>query len=94
MRSAARDLRCGGSICARTDCDPSLFSEYSQDAAADWSTDTVVGSLTHGVVANDAWKAKIDTALGPFLGGAMDETAVADFQTALADACASDGACK
>jgi glucose/mannose transport system substrate-binding protein len=80
-----------GSICARTDCDPALFSEYSQGAAKDWSSNTVVGSLTHGVVANDAWKAKIDTALGLFLA---DPTKIADFQTALAAACASDGACK
>ena len=50
-----------------------------------------MGSLTHGVVANDAWKAKIETALGLFLA---DPTKVADFQTALVDACKSDGACK
>jgi glucose/mannose transport system substrate-binding protein len=80
-----------GSICARTDCDQSLFNEYLQSAGDDWSTDTVVGSLTHGVVANDAWKAKIDTALGLFLA---DPTKVDDFQAALAAACASDGACK
>jgi glucose/mannose transport system substrate-binding protein len=80
-----------GSICARIDCDPKLFSEYSQGAAKDWSTDTVVGSLTHGVVASDAWKAKIDTALGLFVA---DPTKVDTFQTALADACKSDGACK
>ena len=80
-----------GSICARTDCNLSLFNEYLQSAAKDWSTDTVVGSLTHGVVANDAWKAKIDTALGLFLA---DPTNVAGFQTALAAACASDGVCK
>jgi len=80
-----------GSICARTDCDQSLFNEYLQSAGKDWSTDTVVGSLTHGVVANDAWKAKIDTALGLFLA---DPTKLAEFQTALVDACKSDGACK
>jgi glucose/mannose transport system substrate-binding protein len=80
-----------GSICARTDCDQTLFNEYLQSAGKDWSTDTVVGSLTHGVVANDAWKAKIDTALGLFLA---DPTKLAEFQTALVDACKSDGACK
>jgi glucose/mannose transport system substrate-binding protein len=80
-----------GSICARTDCDQKLFSEYSQNAAKDWASNTVVGSLTHGVVANDAWKAKIDTALGLFLA---DPTKVADFQTALDAGCKSDGACK
>src|SRR5512143_375144 len=79
-----------GSICARTDCNQSPFSEYSQAAAKDWASNTVAGSLTHGVVASDAWKAKIDTALGLFLSdGKVDA-----FQTALAAACASDGACK
>jgi len=80
-----------GSICARTDCDQSLFNEYLQSAGADWTTDTVVGSLTHGVVANDAWKSKIDTALGLFLANPSD---VASFQSALVDACASDGVCQ
>jgi glucose/mannose transport system substrate-binding protein len=80
-----------GSICARTDCDPKLFSEYSQGASKDWASNTVVGSLTHGVVANDAWKAKIDTALGLFVA---DPTKLDVFQAALAAACKSDGACK
>jgi glucose/mannose transport system substrate-binding protein len=79
-----------GSICARTDCDPGLFGAYLQTALADWSTDTVVGSLTHGVVANDGWKSKIDTALGLFLA----DKDVAAFQAALVAACASDGACQ
>lgn len=80
-----------GSICARTDCDQSLFSEYSQEAAADWTSDVVVGSLTHGVTASDAWKAQIDTALALFVA---DPSGVADFQTALAEACLSDGPCQ
>jgi len=80
-----------GSICARTDCDLSLFSEYSQDAASDWASNQVVGSLTHEVVGNPSWNSKIATALGVFL---TDPTKVADFQTALVDACASDGVCQ
>jgi glucose/mannose transport system substrate-binding protein len=80
-----------GSICARTDCDPSLFSEYSQGAAEDWASDEVVGSLTHGVVASDAWKTEIDTALGLFVA---DPTGVEDFQQALAEACVSNGPCQ
>lgn len=80
-----------GSICARTDCDPSLFSEYSQEAAQDWSSDQVVGSLTHGVTASDAWKTEIDTALGLFIA---DPTGVEAFQQALAAACVSDGPCQ
>jgi len=80
-----------GSICARTDCDPALFSEYSQMAAADWGSNTVVGSLTHEVVGNPSWNTKVGTALGLFVA---DPTKVTDFQTALVDACASDGVCK
>jgi len=79
-----------GSICARTDCDPALFGEYLQSAMKDWSTNTVVGSLTHGVVANDSWKTEIDTALGLFIA----DNDVAKFQSALAAACASSGPCK
>jgi glucose/mannose transport system substrate-binding protein len=79
-----------GSICARTDCDAALFGPYLQSAMEDWSTDTVAGSLTHGVVANDAWKAEIDTALGLFLA----DGDVAAFQSALATACSSSGACQ
>jgi len=79
-----------GSICARTDCDPTLFGEYLQSAMDDWSNNTVVGSLTHGVVANDSWKSEIDTALGLFIAS-QD---VATFQDALVAACASSGPCQ
>jgi glucose/mannose transport system substrate-binding protein len=79
-----------GSICARTDCDKSLFGEYLQSAMDDWSSNTVVGSLTHGVVANDSWKTEIDTALGLFIADMNVET----FQAALTAACASSGPCK
>ncbi|NWG08419.1 MAG: carbohydrate ABC transporter substrate-binding protein [Chloroflexi bacterium] len=79
-----------GSICARTDCDKSLFGEYLQSAMDDWASDTVVGSLTHGVVANDSWKSEIDTALGLFI----QDGNVDGFQAALVAACASSGPCK
>jgi len=79
-----------GSICARTDCDPTLFGEYLQSAMKDWSNNVVVGSLAHGVVANDSWKSEIDTALGAFVGS-QD---VATFQSALVAACKSSGPCK
>jgi glucose/mannose transport system substrate-binding protein len=83
-----------GSICARTDCDQSLFSEYSQDAAKDWLSNTVVGSLMHGVVAAPAWQTSIGTAIGLFQASKMDAAAQTTFQTALAAACKSDGTCK
>ena len=75
-----------GSICARTDCDTSLFNKYLQTAMADWKTDRVVGSLTHGVVANDTWKNEINTALGLFLTN-KDLSA---FQAALVSAAAAN----
>ncbi len=79
-----------GSIPARSDGDVSLYGEYLQSAMDDWASNTVVGSLTHGVVANDSWKSEIDTAMGLFLGTGD----VAGFQTALVAACASSGACQ
>ncbi len=79
-----------GSICARTDCDKALFGEYLQSAMDDWSSNIVVGSLTHGVVANDSWKSEIDTALGAFVGDQNVDT----LQAALVAACKSSGPCK
>jgi ABC-type xylose transport system substrate-binding protein/ABC-type glycerol-3-phosphate transport system substrate-binding protein len=79
-----------GSICARTDCDKTLFGEYLQSAMDDWSTNVVVGSLTHGVVANDSWKSEIDTALGLFIADGNVEA----FQAALVAACTASGPCK
>lgn len=74
-----------GSICARTDCDIALFNVYLQSATADWATDTVVGSLTHGVTANPTWATEITTALGLFL----TDKDVAAFQAALVTAAAT-----
>jgi len=78
-----------GSIPARSDGDRSLYDAYLTSAMDDWASDRVVGSLTHGVVANDAWKTEIDTALGLFLS---DEDVEA-FQAALVAACAESGPC-
>lgn len=79
-----------GSIPARSDADVSLYNEYLQSAIADWKSDTVVGSLTHGVVANDSWKNEINDALGAFLA----DGDVAKFQNALVAACESSGPCQ
>ena len=58
-----------GSIPARTDGDASKYTGYSAIPFKDWSNTStkIVGSLTHGVVANNAWKADIETALGDFV---------------------------
>jgi glucose/mannose transport system substrate-binding protein len=78
-----------GSIPARNDADRSLYGVYLQSAMDDWASDIVVGSLTHGVVANDSWKSEIDTGLGLFLTN-LD---VAAFQATLVEACVSSGPC-
>lgn len=78
-----------GSIPARSDGNKVLYDVYLQSAMADWATDTVVGSLYHGVVANDSWKSEINDALGIFLG----DKDIAKFQAALTTACESSGPC-
>ena len=58
-----------GSIPARTDPDESLYTGYLAQPLADWNDEatTIVGSLAHGAVADNAWKAEIDSALGEFV---------------------------
>ena len=79
-----------GSIPARSDGDVSLYNVYLKSAMDDWASNNVVGSLTHGVVANDSWKSEIDTALGLYL----QDKDVTTFQAALVAACASSGPCQ
>lgn len=71
-----------GSIPARTDANRSLYNAYLKWALTQWKVDKLAGSLTHGVVANNAWNTDIDTALGLFL----QNKDTAKFQTALASA--------
>ena len=57
-----------GSIPARADTDASLYTGYLGWALKQWRDPgtRIVGSLTHGVVANNAFSAEIDSALGLF----------------------------
>ena len=58
-----------GSIPARTDADKSKYTDYLATSLTAWqsSRTTIVGSLVHGVVANNAWKAEIETAFGLYV---------------------------
>jgi glucose/mannose transport system substrate-binding protein len=56
-----------GSIPARQDANPRLYNTYLKSALRDWKSNKLAGSLTHGVVASNAWNTAIDTALGQFL---------------------------
>jgi glucose/mannose transport system substrate-binding protein len=71
-----------GSIPARQDANPKLYGPYLKWALTQWRKNTLAGSLTHGVVAPNAWATDIGTALGLFL----QTKDVNAFQTALANA--------
>lgn len=79
-----------GSIPARNDADVSLYNVYLKSAMADWKTDKVVGSLWHGVVANDTWKAAINDGFGAYL---TDKDG-AKLQALLVSSCVASGPCK
>ena len=61
-----------------------LFDTYLKWSLDEWAKDTIVGSLTHGVVAPAAWNNAILTAIGGYLANAD----VDKLQTGLADAAA------
>lgn len=56
-----------GSISARLDSDLSLYSAYSQSAAGDFGQNRIVGSLVHGVVANEGFMNDFASVMGMFL---------------------------
>ncbi len=75
-----------GSIPARQDANAKLYGPYLKWALKQWKTDKLAGSLTHGVVAPNAWNADIDTAVGLFL----QNKDVKKFQSALVAAAKKD----
>ncbi len=56
-----------GSICARTDCDASLFGPYQQWAMKKWKTDAIVPSLAHGAAASPPWLTSINDVMTIFV---------------------------
>ena len=78
-----------GSVCARTDCDTSLFNPYLQSAIADWKSDVIVGSLAHGAAASQGWLTEIVDAATAF----VTDKDVSAFQGRLADACVAAEVC-
>ena len=75
-----------GSIPARTDADPSEFSEYQQSAITSFGEDTIVSSLAHGAATPIATLNAISDATSKFTSGASD---LATFQSELATAAGS-----
>jgi glucose/mannose transport system substrate-binding protein len=77
-----------GSIAARLDSDLTLYNTYSQSAAADWASNTVVGSMVHGAVAPEAFTSEFPTVMELYLTS-RDSMAAASAAQAAADAAAS-----
>ena len=76
-----------GSIPARTDGDASLYTGYLKTPFEDWTNPqtTIVGSLAHGVVADNAWKTEIDSALQEFVEGGNSKDFAAAVKSAFED---------
>lgn len=75
-----------GSIPANLNADvtnPDLYNDYLQSSAADWSADTIVGSLAHGAVANETFSSNFATVMEIFLSSG-DATATANAAEAVA----------
>jgi glucose/mannose transport system substrate-binding protein len=71
-----------GSIPARSDADASKYGPYLKWALEQWKSTKIVGSLAHGVVANNAWNTEIDTVMQRF----VQDHNVDKFQEGLAKA--------
>lgn len=56
-----------GSISPRLDSDLSKYNAYGKSAAADYQSDTQVGSLVHGAVANETFMSDFATVMETFL---------------------------
>lgn len=64
-----------GSISARTDTDLSKYNDYSQSAAEDFADNRIVGSLAHGVTANEGFMNDFATVMEMFLKNRNPEQA-------------------
>ena len=79
-----------GSICARTDCVPKLFSPYQQWTMKHWKTDAIVPSVIHGAAASEGWATEYKDAIALF----VTSRDTAGTQKALQKACVNAGVCK
>ncbi|MBE3576057.1 MAG: carbohydrate ABC transporter substrate-binding protein [Firmicutes bacterium] len=64
-----------GSISPRLDSDLSKYNVYGQSAAKDWRSSTIVGSLVHGVVANERFMNDFATVMEIFLNSRNPQAA-------------------
>jgi len=81
-----------GSIPARidaVDAAPELYNAYLQDAAADWASNVLVGSLVHGTAANERFMGDFNQVMEIYLASGSAEAAA----TAMSVICVQSGAC-
>jgi glucose/mannose transport system substrate-binding protein len=81
-----------GSIPARlgaVDAAPELYNGYLQSASADWASNTLAGSLVHGVAANENFMGNFGQVMEIFLASRSASAAA----TAMSVVCAQSGAC-
>lgn len=79
-----------GSICARTDCQKSLFDAYLQSSMADFAKNALVPSEVHGSAAPEGFATSFNDIVNVF----VTDKNVAQAQKALQDACKQNGMCK
>jgi glucose/mannose transport system substrate-binding protein len=79
-----------GSICARTDCNPTLFSPYQQWAMAQRKIDRIVPSVVHGAAASAGWVTEYENAIARFVSTRDTEGT----QQLLRKACVNAQMCK
>ena len=79
-----------GSICARTDCDATLFDAYLQSAMKDWQSNAIVPSVVHGAAAVEKWATVYKDILNTFATNGDVKAA----QDALQQACKDNNVCK
>jgi glucose/mannose transport system substrate-binding protein len=81
-----------GSIPARKDAvaaAPDLYNAYLQAAAEDWGSNRLVGSLAHGVAANERFMGDFNTVMEVYLASRSSSAAA----SAMGAVCLTSGAC-
>jgi glucose/mannose transport system substrate-binding protein len=81
-----------GSIPARVDAvaaEPDLYNTYLQSAAEDWGSDRLVGSLMHGVVANERFVGDFTQVIDIYIQSGSSQAAA----SAMEAVCFQAGAC-
>jgi glucose/mannose transport system substrate-binding protein len=78
-----------GSICARTDCDMSVFDAYLKSSANDFKSNELTPSEVHGSAAPEGFVTEFQDIIASFVTNRNEQTAM----SALKQACIDNGMC-